>query len=142
MVLSNLAAGVDGIAQRLSGLSSSPAMPAQPTLGATLKQARQAAGLSLRAVERRTGVKSGHLSQIETNTIARPELSILWTLAATYGVDFGRLSALAGYGGDEDASARQRQRTTVALRAMRELSAADQSEVLRFMAELKARRGE
>ncbi len=115
-------------------------MPEQPTLGETLKAARMAAQLSLRDVERRTGVRSGHLSQIETNTIARPEMAILWELAATYDVDFGRLLALAGYGGGEDLSARQRQRMTVALRAMSELSPADQAEALRFMAELKARR--
>jgi transcriptional regulator with XRE-family HTH domain len=118
-----------------------PAMAPDGTLGATLKAARTAAGLSLRDVEKRTGVRSGHLSQIETNTIAKPEMAILWELAATYGVDFGRLLALAGYADDEDAvSGRQRQRMTVALRAMTELTPADQAEALRFMAELKARR--
>ena len=140
MMLSNLAVGVDGFAQRLSGMRSSAAMAADETLGATLKAARVAAGLSLRDVERRTGVRSGHLSQIETNTIARPEMAILWELAATYDLDFARLLALAGYGGGEEVSARQRQRMTVALRAMSELSPADQAEALRFMAELKARR--
>jgi transcriptional regulator with XRE-family HTH domain len=115
-------------------------MAADETLGDTLKAARTAAGLSLRDVEKRTGVRSGHLSQIETNTIARPEMAILWELAATYGVDFARLVALAGYGGGGDVSSRQRQRMTVALRAMSELSPADQAEALRFMAELKARR--
>jgi transcriptional regulator with XRE-family HTH domain len=115
-------------------------MPADDTLGATLKAARTAAGLSLRDVERRTGVRSGHLSQIETNTIARPEMAILWELAVAYGADFGRLLALAGYAGGEDVSNRQRQRMTVALRAMSELSPADQAEALRFMAALKARR--
>jgi transcriptional regulator with XRE-family HTH domain len=115
-------------------------MARDPSLGKTLKAARSAAGLSLREVERRTGVRSGHLSQIETGSIARPEMAILWELAATYGVDFGRLLALAGYGGAGDMSARQRQRMTVALRAMTELSPADQAEALRFMAQLKARR--
>jgi len=110
------------------------------SLGETLKAARAAAGLSLRDVERRTGVRSGHLSQIETNTIAKPEMAILWELAATYDADFSRLLALAGYGPEEEVSARQRQRMTVALRAMSELSAADQAEALRFMAQLKARR--
>jgi transcriptional regulator with XRE-family HTH domain len=110
------------------------------TLGETLKAARTALGLSLRDVERRTGVRSGHLSQIETNTIAKPEMAILWELAATYGADFAELLALAGYGGAEEVSARQRQRMTVALRAMTELSPEDQAEALRFMAELKARR--
>lgn len=116
-------------------------MAADATLGETLKAARAAARLSLRDVEKRTGVRSGHLSQIETNTIARPEMAILWELAATYGVDFGRLLALAGYtDAGEEVSNRQRQRMTVALRAMSELSPADQAEALRFMAELKARR--
>jgi transcriptional regulator with XRE-family HTH domain len=141
MVLSNLAAGVDGIAQRLSGMSSSSPMPGQPTLGETLKRARMAAGLSLREVEREIEVGSGHLSQIETGTIARPDMALLWMLAETYGIDFDPLATLAGYGGDgEKVSARQRQRMTVAMRAMRELSPAEQAEVLRFMAELKARR--
>ena len=126
-------------AERLSGMATSATMSRDQSLGDVLKAARVAAGLSLREVERRTGVRSGHLSQIETETIARPEMAILWELAATYDVDFGRLFALAGYGG-EDMSARQRQRMTVALRAMSELSPADQGEALRFMAQLKARR--
>ena len=115
-------------------------MTARPTLGSVLKAARSAAGLSLRDVERRTGVRSGHLSQIETDTIAKPEMAILWELAATYDVDFSRLLALAGYGGSAEPSARQRQRMSVALRALSELSPAEQAEALRFMAELKARR--
>jgi transcriptional regulator with XRE-family HTH domain len=116
-------------------------MPASRSLGATLKAARVAAGMSLRDVERRTKLRSGHLSQIETNKIRRPEMAILWDLAAAYDLDFSRLLALAGYGGGDKPSARQRQRTTVALRALSELSPADQTEALRFMAELKTRRG-
>src|SRR5215207_2941206 len=99
------------------------------------------AGLSLRDVERRTGLGNAHLSQIETDTIARPELAILWELAALYGLDFGRLAALAGHLQRPSASGRQRQRMTVALRAMSELSPAEQTEALRYMAELKSRRG-
>ena len=115
-------------------------MPPRRSLGSTLKAARVKAGMSLRDVERHTGVRSGHLSQIETDTIRRPEMAILWDLAATYDLDFTRLLALAGYGGGEEPSARQRQRMTVALRAMSELSPADQAEALRFMAALKTRR--
>ena len=68
-------------------------------------------------------------------------MAILWELAAAYDLDFSRLLGLAGYGGAGAVSARQRQRMTVALRAMTELSPADQAEALRFMAELKGRRG-
>ena len=110
------------------------------TLGAVVREARKAAGLSLREVERRTGIGNGHLSQIETDTIARPEMDILWDLAALYGLDFARLLALAGHVGRPAESARQRRRTTVALRALGELTPADQEEALRYMAELKSRR--
>ncbi len=111
------------------------------TLGEELAAARAASGLSLRAVERATGVRSGHLSQIETGTIGKPEMAILWELAAAYGIDFTRLLTLAGYVDEKETSGRQRQRMTVALRALRELTPAEQAEALRHMAELKARRG-
>ena len=110
------------------------------TLGSILRKARAESGLSLREVERRTGVRSGHLSQIETDTIVKPEMAILWELAAVYGLDFARLLALAGYQGGGETSGRQRQRMTVALRALSELSPRDQADALRYMAELRGRR--
>lgn len=113
---------------------------ASQTLGRVLRDARIERELSLRDVERRTGLANAHLSQIETDTIAKPDMAILWELAALYRLDFHRLLALSGHTSGEPASARQRQRTTVALRALGQLSPTDQAEVLRYMAELKARR--
>jgi transcriptional regulator with XRE-family HTH domain len=112
------------------------------TLGAVLRDARAAHGLSLRDVERRTGIRNAHLSQIETDTIAKPEMAILWELASLYDLDFARLLALAGHAGEAATSGSQRRRMTVALRALSQLSPGDQEEALRFMAELKARRDE
>jgi HTH-type transcriptional regulator, competence development regulator len=109
------------------------------TLGAALRAARAERGLSLRDVERRTGIRNAHLSQIETDTIAKPEMAILWDLASLYGIDFARLLALAGHAGGASSSS-QRRRMTVALRALGQLAPGDQDEALRFMAELKARR--
>jgi HTH-type transcriptional regulator, competence development regulator len=111
------------------------------SLGRTLAAARARSGLSLRAVEQRTGIRSGHLSQIETDRIAKPEMAMLWDLAALYGLDFEQLLELSGHAGGRETSERARRRMTVALRAMRDLSPAEQTEALRFMAELKARRG-
>jgi transcriptional regulator with XRE-family HTH domain len=110
------------------------------TLADALKDARANAGLSLREVERRTGVRSGHLSQLETGAIGKPEMAILWELAAVYGLDFAQILTLAGYAGGRDTSGRQRHRMTVALRAMGELTPAEQADALRYMAALKARR--
>jgi HTH-type transcriptional regulator, competence development regulator len=141
-MLSNLAAGPDGPLDVWRGWDSRPMTEPRPddTLGAVLRAARAASGLSLRDVERRTGIRNAHLSQIETDTIAKPEMAILWDLASLYGVDFARLLALAGHVGGRETSASQRRRTTVALRALSRLSPGDQEEALRFMAELKARR--
>ncbi len=109
-------------------------------LGTTLKRARTARELSLRDVERRTGIKSGHLSQIETGVIAKPDLAILWDLALLYELEFSRLAALAGLTAAEGTSDRSRQRVTVALRALEGLSPREHAETLSFIAELKARR--
>ncbi len=111
------------------------------TLGSVLKRARNGRAMSLRDVERRTGVRSGHLSQIETDAIGKPEMAILWDLAALYELDFVHLLSLAGYETGPETSGRQRQRMTVALRALGELSPAEQAEALRYMAKLRGRRG-
>ena len=117
-------------------------MPAMPgtTLGSTLKQARTRAALSLRDVERQTGIKSGHLSQIETGVIAKPDMAILWDLALLYDLPFPDLIRLAGHGSGVAGADRARQRTTVALRALDGLSPGEYAEALAFIAELKARR--
>lgn len=112
-----------------------PASPDPPPLAQVLRDARDALGLSLREVERRTGIRNAHLSQIETGTIARPEMALLWDLSVAYGLDFERLLALAGY-----EAAGERGRMTVALRALGELTAEEQAEALRFMNELRRRR--
>ena len=117
-----------------------PRTPPVDTLGQVLQRARLEHGLSLRDVEGRTEIKSGHLSQIETGTIARPDMAILWDLAGLYALDFGRLLAVAGLTVPAQSSGRKRQRMTVALRALDELTPAEQAEALAYMAELKARR--
>lgn len=109
-------------------------------LGDVLRTAREKQGLSLRAVERLTGINNAHLSQIENGTITKPEMAMLWELASLYGLDYTRLLRLAGYATAAPASGRHRQRMGVAMRAMGELTAREQTEALRYMARLKARR--
>ena len=110
------------------------------TLGEVLKDTRVARGLSLRAVERETGIQNAHLSQLENGTIIKPEMALLWELAALYGLDYTRLLILAGYGDGEESSGRQRRRMSVAMRAMGDLSPKQQDQALRYMAELRAAR--
>src|SRR3954452_3802819 len=107
------------------------------TLGDVLRNAREQQGLSLRDVERRTGIRNAHLSQIENGAITKPEMAMLWELASLYGLDYTDLLRRAGHVQGKDTSGRQRQRMTVAMRAMSDLAPKDQTEVLRFMAELR-----
>ncbi|MEJ7784639.1 MAG: helix-turn-helix transcriptional regulator [Solirubrobacteraceae bacterium] len=110
------------------------------TLGQVLKDARTQAGLSLRGVEARTGIHNAHLSQIENNVIIKPEMAMLWELAALYGLQYSELLRLAGHSSASEPSKRATQRMTVALRALGEMSARDQDEVLQYMADLRKRR--
>jgi HTH-type transcriptional regulator, competence development regulator len=109
-------------------------------LGAALREARERHGLSLREVERRTGIRNAHLSQLETGAIARPEMALLWDLAAVYELDFSELLRLAGHTGGPETAGERRQRMTVALRALGELTPEDQAAALDYIAELKRRR--
>ncbi len=109
-------------------------------LGDLLKKARIDRDLSLRAVERTTGIHNAHLSQIENHTITKPDMAMLWELAALYELDYTRLLGLAGYGAANESSGRQRRRMSVAMRAMGELTPAEQEQALRYMAELRAQR--
>jgi HTH-type transcriptional regulator, competence development regulator len=111
------------------------------TLGDVLRAARQRHGLSLRDVERRTGIRNAHLSQLETGGIARPEMALLWDLAAVYELDFSTLLRLAGHSGGPETAGERRQRMTVALRALGELTPEEQAEALDYIAELRRRRG-
>jgi HTH-type transcriptional regulator, competence development regulator len=108
---------------------------ADPTLATVLRGARQRRGMSLRDVERAVGIRNAHLSQLETGTIARPDLALLWDLSELYEVEFGRLAQLAGYAADS-ASGRTLD-MTVALRALRELTDDDRAKALRYIAELR-----
>jgi transcriptional regulator with XRE-family HTH domain len=76
----------------------------EPTLGRRLKTARSEKGLSLRDVERVSGVNSGYLSQLERDEIASPGPSTLQKLATAYGEPFSVLMMWAGYIEADDAA--------------------------------------
>ena len=65
---------------------------------------------------------------------------MLWELASLYGLDYADVLRRAGHVQGSETSSRQRQRMTVAMRAMNDLPPKDQTAVLKFMADLKSRR--
>jgi HTH-type transcriptional regulator, competence development regulator len=67
------------------------------TLASLLKDARSRQKLSLRAVERRTGISNGYLSLLEKGTARKPSPEFLEKLATLYGASYELLMELAGY---------------------------------------------
>jgi HTH-type transcriptional regulator, competence development regulator len=108
-------------------------------LGVKLAAARTARGWSLREVERRTGIHNAHLSQIETGTIERPDLGMLWELAQLYELDYDELLLFAGHTKSRSSSQAQ---TAAAFRAFERLTPDQQREALRFMDELRRQQGD
>jgi len=108
------------------------------TLGAALRDAREALGLTLRDVQRRTGINNAHLSQIETGKIERPEVSLLFELAGLYDLDLVSLMQQAGHL-TREGSGQDKAITTAALRAVGQLPSHQKAEALNFMRQLARR---
>lgn len=62
-----------------------------------LAEARRLKGVSLRAVERATGISNAYLSQLETGAVAEPSPKKLHALAEYYGMSYGALMNACGY---------------------------------------------
>lgn len=112
-------------------------------LGDFLKAAREAARLTLREVEEKTGghIKNGYLSQIENRLISRPSPNILWELAELYGLGYAELLKRAGHRVPEQSVAAWDQ--TIAglpLSAFRDLDEDDRRELLEYLAFLRQRK--
>jgi transcriptional regulator with XRE-family HTH domain len=66
-------------------------------IGAYLKSLRDIKGISLREVERKTGVSNAVLSQIESGQVKRPSPGTLFKLAEIYSVPYEDLMQRVGY---------------------------------------------
>jgi transcriptional regulator with XRE-family HTH domain len=66
-------------------------------LGHCLKRARQAKGLTLRAVEKATGISNPYLSQLESGRISKPSPNNLHKLSELYGLPYATVMEKAGY---------------------------------------------
>ncbi|HZT03270.1 MAG TPA: helix-turn-helix transcriptional regulator [Steroidobacteraceae bacterium] len=67
------------------------------TLATFISDARAKAGLTLRAVEKETGISNAYLSQLEHGKIQTPAPQNLHKLASLYRVPYEILMELAGY---------------------------------------------
>lgn len=69
----------------------------QPTFVEGLKTARKLSGLSLREVEKATGVSNAYICQLEGGRIRKPSPFILRKLSQLYGIDHESLMEQVGY---------------------------------------------
>ena len=111
------------------------------TLGSVIGAARKTAGFSLRDVERLTGISNAHLSQIETSTITRPSMALLWSLAETLDLEYEELLVLAGHAVPVANAGERRGALGIAAHGVEELTPEEQEELTRFMNILRRRRG-
>lgn len=87
------------------------------TLATFISDARAKAGLTLRAVEKETGISNAYLSQLEHGKIQTPAPQNLHKLAALYHVPYEILMELAGYPVPESTAVTSRPaRDTIAAR--------------------------
>jgi transcriptional regulator with XRE-family HTH domain len=108
-------------------------------LGVLLADLRTAKGFSLREVEEASGkaVSNAYLSQLENGKIQRPSPNVLHSLSGVYAVPYEALMEKAGYllppeGGD---GCRRR----LAAFAIDDLTAAEEEELLKYLAFLRSR---
>ncbi len=110
------------------------------SLGEVLTKARNDKDLSLRDVEKLTGINNGHLSQIEKGNITKPAVGILWQLANLYELDFSKLMELAERAGPKARRTPSRSLVGAALHTVGDLSPSEEQELLDFMETLRQRR--
>lgn len=109
-------------------------------LSKELKDLREVKGLSLREVERKTGISNAYLSQLERGDAENPTPEKLQKLARCYEVPYVDLMRAAGYlsesadGGPADLS-----RFQIALMGA-DLTKAEQEQVLNFIKFLKSQK--
>mgnify|MGYP001328575675 CR=1 FL=1 len=109
------------------------------TLGQFLQSAREAKKLSLRAVEKATGISNAYLSQLESGKIKQPSPIFLHKLSELYEIAYNDLLSLAGYPiPNDDTMASNQQR---AFDRFGDITKDEEQELADYLAFLRAKRG-
>jgi HTH-type transcriptional regulator, competence development regulator len=110
-------------------------------VGIHLKKLREARGWTLRDVQEKTGISSGHLSLIENGQVKNPSPSVLNRLAGAFEIAPDSLLVLAGYLESKGPKARKSALEGVALSALKDLDEDEISQVTAFVQVLRQRKG-
>lgn len=66
-------------------------------LGQFLREARESEKVTLRFVEKQTGISNAYLSQLENGKIRQPSPLLLHKICSLYDVSYSKVMKLAGY---------------------------------------------
>jgi transcriptional regulator with XRE-family HTH domain len=105
-----------------------------------LAEGRRAKGVSLREVERATGVSNAYLSQMETGQVAEPSPRKLQVLAEYYGLSYEALMNSCGYSATSSGGKPRRIGNAVRPTFMgEELTKGESAALVKFLSELRGR---
>jgi transcriptional regulator with XRE-family HTH domain len=103
---------------------------------------RDAKRMSLRDVEKKTGISNPYMSQLENELIDKPSPLILHKLAMLYGVEYDYLMQKAGYfvPANADESSSRHVSRSFALSSMKDLTPSEEEALVEYLAFLRTRR--
>ncbi len=91
--------------------------------------------MTLREVERTTGISNGYLSQLESDRVQQPSPRHLYTLAGTLKLDYVGLMRLVGYATTTDQLAAKSR--AAELPGLDELAKEDRQKVIAYIQDLR-----
>jgi len=113
----------------------------KPILSEVLKNLRSAKNLSLRQVERKSGVSNAYLSQLENGKIKEPSPHILHKLAEVYDTPYNDLMKLVGYIKEQKGeNVSKKIMSDVAFKALSELKDDEKEAVLEYIEFIRNKR--
>ena len=110
------------------------------TLGAEFQRVRKVNKLSLREVEKATGISNAYLSQLENDKINKPSPHYLYTLSNLYGIDYQMVMERAGYAGPKKNSSGAKTLAGAALFATKDLTPQEEEELMSFLEYLRSKK--
>ncbi len=109
-----------------------------PSIGAVLKQAREARELSAIDAARGAGISAAYLSKLEKDAVKKPSPHVLHQLSEALAVPYADLMRLSGYRVPGESSANAKDTVSAALFA--DLTDDERDELLEYLAWYRARR--
>ncbi len=109
------------------------------TLGQGLRLARELRKLSLRDVEKATGISNPYLSQLENDKVQKPSPFFLHKLSALYEIEYEMLMDAAGYVQKKDKSKGPKTLAGAALFSQEKLTAEEEQGLAEYLHFLRSK---